>query len=297
MTFLQVEYFLSVATTKSISRTASELFVSPPAVSKQISLMEQELDLKLFNRGTQGMELTPEGEVMFNHYLNQKISFESAIQRARNIASNRSSTLHLGIMRGWAIQEQIIELQQLLHNLPCPVELIPHSLSYPAQPDRLGRGELDAALCIGVELYTAARSVELHIAPIAKIKKQLLFSSRLPVASKQNPIPTDLSDLPCLAFSPDPKMDVEYGNLRLCHALGFSPQIIIKDSHEDVMFAVGMGKGFMVGDEWMERSHLPGYSSIAVNDTHTVCLVWPADRKNPDLLALEDCCTNKINWT
>lgn len=58
MTHLQIEYFLSVATTKSISRTASELFVSPPAVSKQISLMEQELDLKLFTRGTQGMELT-----------------------------------------------------------------------------------------------------------------------------------------------------------------------------------------------------------------------------------------------
>lgn len=296
MTHLQIEYFLSVATTKSISRTASELFVSPPAVSKQISLMEQELDLKLFTRGTQGMELTPEGEIIFSHYLNEKIAFERALQRARNVASHRSRPLHLGVMRGWAIQEQILQLQEMLQELPCPVELIPHSLSHPAQPDRLERGELDAALCIGSELYSAALGIELHIAPIAKIKKQLLFSSRLPVASKLNPLPADLAALPCLTYCPDPKMNVEYDNMCLCNALGFHPQIVLKNSHEDVMFDVGMGKGFMIGDEWMERVLLPGYSSIPVSDTHTVCLVWPAHRKSPDLLALEDCCANKINW-
>ena len=43
MTYLQTEYFLHVAQNKSITKTASELYVSPPAISKQIALLEQEL--------------------------------------------------------------------------------------------------------------------------------------------------------------------------------------------------------------------------------------------------------------
>ena len=51
MTYLQTEYFLHVAQNKSITKTASELYVSPPAISKQIALLEQELGIERFVRG------------------------------------------------------------------------------------------------------------------------------------------------------------------------------------------------------------------------------------------------------
>ena len=72
MTYLQTEYFLHVAQNKSITKTASELYVSPPAISKQIALLEQELGIELFVRGAKGMELTPAGEIMFNHFSNKR---------------------------------------------------------------------------------------------------------------------------------------------------------------------------------------------------------------------------------
>ncbi len=297
MTNLQVDYFLSVANTKSVSRAAEELFVTPPAVSKQIALLEQELDLKLFLRGVHGMELTPGGEIMYSHFLSERAGLETALQRARDVGSNPATPLHLGIMQGWQIQPQIAQLRSLLRAMPSPVELIPHSLPYPAQPDRLERGELDAALCISSDLYTAARTTELHITPITKVKKLLLFSSRLPLASKPDLVPADLSGLPCLTFSPDPQMNVSYDNLRLCASLGFTPQIILRYSHEDVLFDVGMGSGFTVGDEWMEKRALPGYASITVPDTHTVCLIWPAYKKDSALQALESYCVDQIDWT
>ena len=46
MNDLQIDYFMAVATNLSFTKTSEELFVSQPAISKQISLMEKELGRK-----------------------------------------------------------------------------------------------------------------------------------------------------------------------------------------------------------------------------------------------------------
>ena len=55
--------FLSVAERGSITKTANELFISQPAVSKTIKSLEQKLSLKLFHRDKRhGLILTDAGE-------------------------------------------------------------------------------------------------------------------------------------------------------------------------------------------------------------------------------------------
>lgn len=61
MNDLQIDYFMAVATNSSFTKTSEELFVSQPAISKQIALLERELGVKLFirnNRRTLRMRLT-----------------------------------------------------------------------------------------------------------------------------------------------------------------------------------------------------------------------------------------------
>lgn len=48
----------------SVSAAASRMSVTQPAVSKQISRLESELSMKLFNRTPRGLRLTPEGETL-----------------------------------------------------------------------------------------------------------------------------------------------------------------------------------------------------------------------------------------
>ncbi len=58
--------FYTVAQTKSISKAAELLYVSQPAISYNIKVLEEGLGGKLFNRNSKGVTLTPEAEKLYN---------------------------------------------------------------------------------------------------------------------------------------------------------------------------------------------------------------------------------------
>lgn len=61
MNTTQLECFLSVANTLNFSRAAERLKMTQPAVSHQISALEDELGVKLFKRTSRSVRLTQEG--------------------------------------------------------------------------------------------------------------------------------------------------------------------------------------------------------------------------------------------
>ncbi|MDA8432056.1 MAG: LysR family transcriptional regulator [Nitrospiraceae bacterium] len=67
MDFYQLSYFRKVARTRSISRAAEELFITQPAVSKQMRALEEELGERLFDRIGKKIFLTKTGEVLLAH--------------------------------------------------------------------------------------------------------------------------------------------------------------------------------------------------------------------------------------
>lgn len=62
MNTFQLECFLVVANTLSFARAAEQLKVSQPTITHQIKSLENELNVKLFNRSTRMVEITPEGQ-------------------------------------------------------------------------------------------------------------------------------------------------------------------------------------------------------------------------------------------
>ena len=63
MDLTDVEMFLTIVNTKSISKTAETLFLSQPTISHRLKVLEKELDFALITRskGFKQIELTPEG--------------------------------------------------------------------------------------------------------------------------------------------------------------------------------------------------------------------------------------------
>ena len=60
-------FFSTLAASGSLSAAARELGLTPAAVSKRLSQMEERAGVPLVNRTTRRMMLTPEGEVYLEH--------------------------------------------------------------------------------------------------------------------------------------------------------------------------------------------------------------------------------------
>lgn len=61
MNTIQLECFVTVAEYLNFSKASTVLKMSQPAVSHQIQSLEKELDVKLFNRTSKNVSITPEG--------------------------------------------------------------------------------------------------------------------------------------------------------------------------------------------------------------------------------------------
>ena len=60
-----LDTFIAVADYGSFTKAAEHLFISPTAVMKQMNALEIHLNLKLIERTTSGVHLTPAGEVIY----------------------------------------------------------------------------------------------------------------------------------------------------------------------------------------------------------------------------------------
>ncbi len=88
--------FLAVAEEGSVTAAARRLFVSQPAVSTDISTLEESLGVRLFTRSNRGVTLTEEGRVLFE-YVQKAFSLLSAGEdRMREVAGLQSGALHIG---------------------------------------------------------------------------------------------------------------------------------------------------------------------------------------------------------
>lgn len=68
MELKQLEYFTAVYKQKSFTKAAEKMFVSQQALSKAISALEEELEVKLFLRNNKGVQATEAG-----YYLKEKL--------------------------------------------------------------------------------------------------------------------------------------------------------------------------------------------------------------------------------
>jgi LysR family transcriptional regulator, transcriptional activator of the cysJI operon len=102
MNFNQLRIFYSVAKNNSVTLAAKELFLTQPAVSIQIHLLEEEYGLKLFNRFGKGIKLTEEGYVLLSYaekIFNLSDEADEALRQIRSLQRGKlkiSSSLTIG---------------------------------------------------------------------------------------------------------------------------------------------------------------------------------------------------------
>src|SRR6202048_4334856 len=87
---------MAVADTGSMAKAAARLRISHPAVSKAISEIEGTLGMRLFDRGSQGAELSAYGEVLLRGCINFFDEMQQGLRSLEYLSNPNSSKVRLG---------------------------------------------------------------------------------------------------------------------------------------------------------------------------------------------------------
>lgn len=93
-----LRYFVAVAEEGNLTRAAQRLFVSQPAVTKQIRQLEAQLGVRLFTRSRAGMTLTDAGRVLAERLPALLSDWDQALRDTRSAASRAQHVLRVGFV-------------------------------------------------------------------------------------------------------------------------------------------------------------------------------------------------------
>lgn len=93
----QLYYAVELSKSLNFSVTANKLGISQPALSKQILHLENELGLKLFDRSSTPLSLTPAGEHFISNVQNMLYHEEQLLKSMEEFKSGERGTITIGI--------------------------------------------------------------------------------------------------------------------------------------------------------------------------------------------------------
>lgn len=99
---LPLRYFHSVARTGSLSAAAEDLHVAVSAVSRQISNLEGQLGVLLFERKPRGMQLTEPGELLLAYANRNQLEIKNVIAEMRGLNTLQQHRIALACPEGMA---------------------------------------------------------------------------------------------------------------------------------------------------------------------------------------------------
>jgi DNA-binding transcriptional LysR family regulator len=105
-----LRYFAAVAAEGNLTRAAERLFVSQPALTKQIRQLEKQLGVQLFTRSRAGMTLTAAGQALAEKVPAVLAGLDQALWETKSAASAAARVLRVGFLAGAANEatQQII---------------------------------------------------------------------------------------------------------------------------------------------------------------------------------------------
>ncbi len=221
LTLKQFQYFIKIVEEGSFTAASEKLFIAQSALSRQIKLLEEEIDFKLFDRTDKKVKLTTAGEIFYKkikdnmHYLNEIIGVSKNIAEGKNrqIKIAHSSSIVMDAKKIQILKE--ISLKQKIN-----FEI--NTLSSEHQVLALLNGEIDIGLIRPpvrhtlddinvIKLYEEPLMVAVHI-------------DHTKFANKEKLEVKDLKEEYFVSTSHSKRGGLSYLVLNLCLAAGFTPQ-------------------------------------------------------------------------
>lgn len=243
MNLQQIEYFLAVAQYKNFTDASLKLFVSQPAISKQISLMEKEIGIQLFKRDKRSVIITPAGQIMKEAFMEIKKEYEKALYDANLLNKGYIGKIRFGYLQGLFLDFSPDFINKFYQQFP-NVDLSIESLSFSDTEKRLAEESIDLVITYLTDIINIP---DLHWEKILSIPKVLVFQKDYPLDHKDNLSVSDFKEAAFYLISPK-ELNANKALIDLCNKHGFSPSTIKYVSDPSallLMVASGRGVGMV----------------------------------------------------
>jgi DNA-binding transcriptional LysR family regulator len=284
-----LRYFVAVAEEGSLTRAAQRLYVSQPALTKQIRQLEAQLGTRLFTRSRTGMALTEPGRALAERAPGVLAGWDRVLRDTKSAASRAARVLRVGFMANAAGEATQLIVAEFGRRRPgWRTEMLQASWSDPSAG--LGSGEVDAAL---LRLPIPGQDA-LRVEPLFTEPRWVVLPAAHPLAGREVIAFSELWDEPFVAARAETGEWRDYW-LAADERDGRPVRIGAVTEHpDDWLNAIANGYGIALAPESATRFYArPGivYRPVSGVSPTRVGVAWaPADDDNPVVRDFVSCC-------
>jgi DNA-binding transcriptional LysR family regulator len=199
LTFLSIEYFLKVAETLNFTVAARELYISQPALSKQIKQLEEEIGVRLFRRDTKQVELTAGGKILYDEWSKLLKSSENAIGAAKSIEEKQIRKIRVGIAEFNGLIDIIAPILEEFTQMDNNIEVIYEVHGFSQLRRMLEKDEVDLIFSLNTELPSSRK--KLFVQGLFDMQLCIILSLKHHLAERETLEVEDLSEETIFMFS------------------------------------------------------------------------------------------------
>ncbi|MCD7749207.1 MAG: LysR family transcriptional regulator [Oscillospiraceae bacterium] len=200
MTLYQLIYFIEIAHCRSFSRAAERLYVTQPHLTKSIASLERELDMKLLDRSTHHVRLTPDGTDLLERIERHAVALQNGIEQTKISSKNHMHKVIIGISRDETIPAELLELVCEMNAENEGYRYFLEQNTYVELISRLRGGEYKLAVTTDRNMRTAVGIDHLILRPFEMV---LALPKNHPMAHKADLKPTDFGSEPVFFAVPE----------------------------------------------------------------------------------------------
>lgn len=280
MTKAQITCFMEVAKYQSFSKAASHMFISQPAVSKQVSLLEEALGLTLIDRSSANLSLTDAGRMFYQFFQKYFAEFQTVWDEAKRLSSGHTGAIRLGCLDGWDLSAFYPELRGILVEKYPQLHVNLDGYNHINILDALRRGEIDVAITLEI---TLRRQPDLALRNVTAAPTVMLISTLHPLAQKEDLSLSDFRNDPFHVVAPTPEGDnpMERLAVEMCEAAGFTPKIEHTPNSASVLMRLQSGVGAQITCAWTGACKLPLYRVVCLDRALNISAAWLENDANP----------------
>ncbi len=197
MELRHLRYFVAVGSEGNFRRAAERLHVSQPALSKQISDLEDELGVRLLDRHSRGARLSASGRTLFDEAREILERVENATATTRDSERGASGVFRLGQVGFLASSFLPQALAKFREEYP-KVDVKIHEMLSQEQIESLESGKIDFGIAAAHDADLPRR---VGRTLLLRTRMAIVLSRRHPLAVQRNISLPDLREETLLCFS------------------------------------------------------------------------------------------------